>query len=145
MAQGENVDVGTPSDGTISAAKLSSTFYAENPKTYSDITISSASNGHGRWANNHYWYINNSFGINIYGSIVSEILANKLSPSTGTSVQLGDSGDTFNIPAGVTLTNSGTMNASAITAGTLPIARGGTGSSSTTFVNAATNITGNYP
>ena len=76
---------------------------------------------------------------------MSEILANKLSPSTGTSVQLGDSGDTFNIPAGVTLTNSGTMNASAITAGTLPIARGGTGSSSTTFVNAATNITGNLP
>jgi len=76
---------------------------------------------------------------------VSEILANKLSPSTGTSVQLGDSGDTFNIPSGVTLTNSGTMNASAITAGTLPIARGGTGSSSTTFVNAATNITGNLP
>jgi len=37
------------------------------------------------------------------------------------------------------------MNASAITAGTLPIARGGTGSSSTTFVNAATNITGNLP
>ena len=36
------------------------------------------------------------------------------------------------------------MNASAITAGTLPIARGGTGSS-TTFVNAATNITGNLP
>ena len=76
---------------------------------------------------------------------MSEILANKLSPSTGTSVQLGDSGDTFNIPSGVTLTNSGTMNASAITAGTLPIARGGTGSSSTTFVNAATNITGNLP
>lgn len=76
---------------------------------------------------------------------MSEILANKLSPSTGTSVQLGDSGDTFNIPSGVTLTNSGTMNASAITAGTLPIARGGTGSTSTTFVNAATNITGNLP
>jgi len=76
---------------------------------------------------------------------VSEILANKLSPSTGTSVQLGDSGDTITIPAGATLTNSGTMNASAITAGTLPIARGGTGSTSTTFVNAATNITGNLP
>ena len=45
VAMGEDVDVGTPSDGTISAAKLSSTFYAENPKTYSDITISSASNG----------------------------------------------------------------------------------------------------
>ena len=45
VAMGEDVDVGTPSDGTISAAKLSSTFYSENPKTYSDITISSASNG----------------------------------------------------------------------------------------------------
>ncbi len=45
VAMGEDVDVGTPSDGTVSAAKLSSTFYAENPKTYSDITISSASNG----------------------------------------------------------------------------------------------------
>jgi hypothetical protein len=76
---------------------------------------------------------------------MSEILANKLSPSTGTTVTLGDSGDTFNIPSGVTLTNNGTLNASAITAGTLPIARGGTGSSSTTFVNAATNITGNLP
>lgn len=45
VAMGEDVDVGTPSDGTVSAAKLSSTFYSENPKTYSDITISSASNG----------------------------------------------------------------------------------------------------
>tara|TARA_R110000782_G_scaffold208039_2_gene296516 strand:+ start:1008 stop:1457 length:450 start_codon:yes stop_codon:yes gene_type:complete len=44
VAQGENVDVGTPSDGTISAAKLSSTFYTENPITYSDITVSSSSN-----------------------------------------------------------------------------------------------------
>tara|TARA_R110002074_G_scaffold152486_1_gene306860 strand:- start:155 stop:604 length:450 start_codon:yes stop_codon:yes gene_type:complete len=44
VAQGENVDVGTPSDGTISAAKLSSTYYSENPKTYSDITVSAASN-----------------------------------------------------------------------------------------------------
>ena len=76
---------------------------------------------------------------------MSEILANKLSPSTGTTVTLGDSGDTFNIPSGVTLTNNGTLNASAITAGTLPIARGGTGSASTTFVNAATNITGSLP
>jgi hypothetical protein len=38
------VDVGTPSDGTISAAKLSSTFYTENPITYSDITVSASSN-----------------------------------------------------------------------------------------------------
>ena len=44
VAMGENVDVGTPSDGTISAAKLSSTFYTENPITYSDITVSASSN-----------------------------------------------------------------------------------------------------
>ena len=44
VAQGENVDVGTPSDGTVSTAKLSSTFYTENPITYSDITVSASSN-----------------------------------------------------------------------------------------------------
>ena len=76
---------------------------------------------------------------------MSLINVNTIEPSTGTTVTLGASGDTFNIPSGVTLTNNGTMNASAITAGTLPIARGGTGSTSTTFVNAATNITGNLP
>ena len=39
---------------------------------------------------------------------MSEIQANKLSPSSGTAVQLGDSGDTFTIPSGATITNSGT-------------------------------------
>tara|TARA_Y100000310_G_C20392341_1_gene673420 strand:- start:111 stop:659 length:549 start_codon:yes stop_codon:yes gene_type:complete len=38
----------------------------------------------------------------------SEVKANKLSPATGTAFTLGDSGDTFTIPSGVTLTNSGT-------------------------------------
>jgi hypothetical protein len=38
----------------------------------------------------------------------SEIKANKISPATGTDFTLGDSGDTFTIPSGVTLTNSGT-------------------------------------
>ena len=38
----------------------------------------------------------------------SEIKANKISPATGTAFTLGDSGDTFTIPSGVTLTNSGT-------------------------------------
>jgi hypothetical protein len=41
---------------------------------------------------------------------MSEIQANKLSPSSGTAVQLGDSGDTFTIPSGATITNSGTAN-----------------------------------
>ena len=39
---------------------------------------------------------------------MSEIQANKLSPSSGTAVQLGDSGDVFTIPSGATITNSGT-------------------------------------
>jgi hypothetical protein len=38
----------------------------------------------------------------------SEIKANKISPATGTDFTLGDSGDTFTVPSGVTLTNSGT-------------------------------------
>lgn len=35
---------------------------------------------------------------------MSEILANKLSPSTGTAVQVGDSGDTITVPTGAGLT-----------------------------------------
>jgi len=41
---------------------------------------------------------------------MSEIKVNKISPRTGTDVTLGDSGDTFTIPSGATLTNSGTAN-----------------------------------
>jgi len=39
---------------------------------------------------------------------MSEVKVNKISPRSGTDVTLGDSGDTFTIPAGVTITNSGT-------------------------------------
>ena len=39
---------------------------------------------------------------------MSEILANKLSPATGTAVQIGDSGDTITIPSGATIANAGT-------------------------------------
>ena len=40
---------------------------------------------------------------------MSEVKVNKISPRTNCgTVTLGDSGDTFTIPAGVTLTNSGT-------------------------------------
>ena len=46
----------------------------------------------------------------------SEIKADKWSPATGTSATLGDSGDTFTIPSGVTLTNSGTASGFCITA-----------------------------
>ena len=39
---------------------------------------------------------------------MSELKTNKISPATLTDVVLGDSGDTFTIPAGATIVNSGT-------------------------------------
>ena len=42
---------------------------------------------------------------------MSEIKVNKISPRTACgTVTLGDSGDTFTIPSGVTITNNGTAN-----------------------------------
>lgn len=41
---------------------------------------------------------------------MSEIQSNKLSPASGTALQVGDSGDTIIIPSGATITNSGTAN-----------------------------------
>ena len=38
----------------------------------------------------------------------SELKANKISPATGTSLTIGDSGDTISIPSGATIANSGT-------------------------------------
>ena len=60
---------------------------------------------------------------------MSELKTNKISPSVGTGITLGDSGDTVTIPVGVTITNNGTQNgfgstdASDLNAGTLPDAR----------------------
>ena len=56
-----------------------------------------------------------------------KIFVDQVDPKTATTLTLGTSGDTISIPSGVTFTQSGTMNASAITAGTLAVARGGTG------------------
>ena len=39
---------------------------------------------------------------------MSELKVNKISPATGTAFTLGDSGDTFTLPSGATITNSGT-------------------------------------
>ena len=39
---------------------------------------------------------------------MSEVKVNKISPRSGTDVTLGDSGDTFTIPAGATINNQGT-------------------------------------
>ena len=47
--------------------------------------------------------------------MASEIKANKLSPATGTDVTLGDSGDTFTVPSGATITNSGTATGFGLT------------------------------
>ena len=41
---------------------------------------------------------------------MSEVKVNKISPRSGTDVTLGDSGDTFTIPSGATITNSGTAS-----------------------------------
>ena len=40
----------------------------------------------------------------------SEVKAIKISPATGTAFTFGDSGDTFTVPSGATITNSGTAN-----------------------------------
>jgi hypothetical protein len=39
---------------------------------------------------------------------MSEIKVDKISPSSGTALAIGDSGDTITIPSGCTITNSGT-------------------------------------
>jgi hypothetical protein len=39
---------------------------------------------------------------------MSEIKVNKISPATSTDITLGDSGDTFTVPSGATIVNSGT-------------------------------------
>lgn len=41
---------------------------------------------------------------------MSTLQVNKITPSTGTDITLGDSGDTFTIPSGVTLTNNGSAS-----------------------------------
>jgi len=61
---------------------------------------------------------------------MSLLNVNTIEPSTGTDITLGASGDTITVPSGATFTQSGTMNASAITAGILAAARGGTGGTS---------------
>ena len=39
---------------------------------------------------------------------MSKLSTNEIIPVTGTTVTLGDSGDTISVPSGVTIANSGT-------------------------------------
>ena len=41
---------------------------------------------------------------------MTTIKVDKITPGSGTTTTLGDSGDTFTIPAGVTLSNQGSTN-----------------------------------
>ncbi len=64
---------------------------------------------------------------------MSEIQANKISPATGTTFTLGDSGDTFNIPSGATIANAGTATGFGMSTANTPMfsayRSGGTGQS----------------
>jgi hypothetical protein len=46
---------------------------------------------------------------------MSEIKVNKISPRSGTGVQLGDSGDTITIPSGATFAGTQNISNSALT------------------------------
>jgi len=85
---------------------------------------------------------------------MSTLNVDKVDPNTGTTLTLGTSGDTVSIPSGVTLSGAGTITASAANlaasgaggvTGTLPIANGGTASTSTTYCDLTSNVTGNLP
>jgi len=69
---------------------------------------------------------------------MSTIEVNKITPvSGGTTVQVGESGDTINIPSGATLANAGSVTglpASAISSGTIATARLGSGTASSSTV-----------
>jgi len=66
--------------------------------------------------------------------MASVLKVDKLDPQSGTDLEIGSSGDTITIPSGATFTQSGTMNASAITAGTIDTARLGSGTASSSTV-----------
>lgn len=69
---------------------------------------------------------------------MSTLEVNKITPvSGGTTVQIGESGNTINIPSGATLANAGSVTglpASAISSGTIATARLGSGTASSSTV-----------
>jgi len=85
---------------------------------------------------------------------MSKIFVDQVDPKTATTLTLGTTGDTVDIPTGVTLSGSGTITASAANlaasgaggvTGTLPIANGGTASTSTTYASLTANVSGTLP
>ena len=115
--------VGAPSDATVTTAKLSgnlvtpgtldlngqelildanaNTSITADTDDQIDIKIGGADD---------FQFTANTFTA-LSGSTIdggAEIKANKISPSSSTAFQLGDSGDTFTIPSGATIVNSGT-------------------------------------
>ena len=80
---------------------------------------------------------------------MSTLKVNTLKRYTGTTITIGESGDTITITSGATLSGSGAsltaLDAGNISAGTLAIARGGTGSTSTTYCDLTANVTGTLP
>ena len=80
---------------------------------------------------------------------MSTLKVNTLKRYTGTTITIGESGDTITITSGATLSGSGAsltaLDAGNISAGTLAIARGGTGSTSTTYASLTANVSGTLP
>ena len=70
----------------------------------------------------------------------SEIKADKWSPASGTSATIGDSGDTFTIPSGVTFANSGTATGFGV-AGTNSFSVAGSGNQTSIADNTWTKLT----
>jgi hypothetical protein len=85
-------------------------------------------------------------------TVTDEVKTNKVSPATGTAFSLGDSGDTFTMPSGATLDISAStltppttmpassginltaLNATNLGSGTVPTARLGTGTASSSTI-----------
>ena len=90
-------------------------------------------------------------------TVTDEVKTNKVSPATGTAFALGDSGDTFTVPSGATLDISAStltppatmpassginltaLNATNLGSGTVPTARLGTGTASSSVFLAGDN------